>query len=180
MDFTFYSLFNWEKNISLRPIKKYQKDSLKKKGLEYNFLYLASFRCLGHPGCLASFPWKSGVFLFGLDHALILKLGIMTMGSSASFGGVHRVVYKFKLVYRFAIVYNFKVVHRVMVKLSLHDHISLLSQYFCHSPFYLLPLTQLCLKVKCHIDFGQCLAQRLMFHLFPKRSDSSHHEYEAW
>ena len=59
--------------------------------------------------------------LFGLDHALILKVRIMTMGSSAPLDSVYRIVYRFKLVYRFELLYSFKVVYRVVTKLSLHD-----------------------------------------------------------
>ncbi len=81
---------------------------------------------------------------------------------------VYRVVYLLKPVYRFMLVYSFKVVNRLWQSLASMISWSLLSQYFCH--FLAFSLTQLCLKEKCNIDYLQCLAQWLTFHLFPQRS----------
>ena len=55
---------------------------------------------------------KSGILLFGLDHALILKVRIMTMGSFGPLDSLYRVVYMLKLLYKFKQVYSFKVAYR--------------------------------------------------------------------
>jgi hypothetical protein len=47
---------------------------------------------------------------------LILKVRIMTWGSSVPLDSVYRIVYRFELVFRL------KVMYRVVTKLSLHDH----------------------------------------------------------
>jgi hypothetical protein len=61
-------------------------------------------------GFLSSLAWKSRILIFDPDHALILKVRIITMGSSASLDSIYMVVFKFKLVYKFNLVYKFKLV----------------------------------------------------------------------
>jgi hypothetical protein len=60
--------------------------------------FLLSFLSMtGASWLLRGHPWTSGILLFGLDHALMLKTRIMTMQSPAPFYGMYMIVYMLKL-----------------------------------------------------------------------------------
>ncbi len=61
---------------------------------------------------LSSLPRRSAILLFVLDHALILKVRIMTMGFFGPLYSVYRIVYMLKLVYKFQLVYSYNVEYR--------------------------------------------------------------------
>jgi hypothetical protein len=65
------------------------------QALLLRFLTLRPSLCLGHLSCSAAFL-LSCILLFGLDHAMTLKVRIMTMGSFAllDLKSVYRIVYK--------------------------------------------------------------------------------------
>jgi hypothetical protein len=69
-----------------------------------NFFWPCLLSMSGTSPSMSRLPWKSGILLFALDHALILKVGIITMGSSGPLDGMDRIVLALKLVHKFQVV----------------------------------------------------------------------------
>jgi hypothetical protein len=71
--------------------------------IQRNFFDCASFRCLDI--LVIEQPFSE----IGLDHALILKVSIMTMGSSAPTDSMYRIMLMLNLVYNLKLMHSFKV-----------------------------------------------------------------------